>query len=124
MKAFALLIIAALLYCPPASATTIGDMFEQAPHKYRGPYKGKFSLRIVSPQRIARECGGSGVQACAIVTWEGRRVINCEMWMPNNLSRARYQQIFVHERAHCNGWHPDHRGGVWEQVRGGVGRTA
>jgi hypothetical protein len=99
MIKFAVVAILAALVTP-ASAR-----FEP-PERYNHIYRGRLIV-IQQPLHVLRRI--CGYPDCWGWTYgdEGGR---CTIYLPlrKQVSRTFYDQIYTHERAHCNGWSPRH----------------
>lgn len=87
----------------------------EPPWQFDYPYRGELTIKYLLPHEVHNECTDGLVVpfnrlviACAAVRHDGAE---CLIILPLNVgqySEAEMQLIIRHERAHCNGWPPDH----------------
>jgi hypothetical protein len=106
--------IALVLTLTPASAYIIGNEYAMPPAKYRHAYKGPLKVRTLPLRELQRICGSDTI-ACALVTREGKRIVDCEVYYASGITGSLLPQVRIHEMAHCNGYPADHSGSVMEK---------
>jgi hypothetical protein len=77
------------------------------PSRYDHQYRGQLIVVQQSLTNIRRSCGDPYCWAWTYGDMGGR----CTIYLPKvggSISRAFFNQLYRHERAHCNGWPANH----------------
>lgn len=95
-------IIAAL--CAVFVATSASAAIQQPPKRFDKPFGGL----IYTYHHSLAWLFARGAWAYTYIPPPGQKW--CEMHMPHRatVGDAFYKELYRHERAHCNGWGPDH----------------
>lgn len=95
---------AILVICASYAAPAVADYYHAFPipkrFDYEPPATARMTVHRVSPLSVIAHCGWA--YACTI----GSRPTtgNCEFYFPKGHAAF----FWRHERAHCNGWPPNH----------------
>jgi hypothetical protein len=84
------------------------------PDEYDHPYKGKVTVQVFSDQKLLRaQCPPSPFAyplGCARAAMDVCYIALADVELLEKL-KFPAEIVIRHERAHCNGWPPDHKGG-------------
>lgn len=82
------------------------------PARFNHVYHGTIEVRFVHPWNIGRDCGLDGAGGCQITA--SSKPGYCVIELPavdtvnSSFDAPMVAALFIHERAHCEGWGADH----------------